>query len=80
MKAKCPHCQSGCDRCDGGFFDVEFADGSVYTRACTNEACGFENGGRISQTPLSGDCGMPCVRCASPAVWKFVAGTLRRVS
>lgn len=45
LKAKCPHCQSGCDKCTDGFTTVEFPEGDWYTRHCTNPLCGFDNGG-----------------------------------
>lgn len=71
MKAKCPHCEAGCSKCEDGYFEVKFALGDVYTRACSSATCGFENGGRISTTLLEGECG-PCVRCSGPAHWKRV--------
>ena len=29
MMAKCPHCDDGCDKCEGGFVDVTFASKDV---------------------------------------------------
>lgn len=73
MKAKCPHCTSGCDRCDHtGFITVKFAQGDLYTRACTTFECGFENGGLISKTTPTHDSG-PCLRCKGPTKWQLIA-------
>jgi hypothetical protein len=65
MKAKCPYCDSGCSQCKGGFIEVGFLKGRVFTRHC--EDCGFDNGGRVVE---HGDSPPekkpePCVRCGS---------------
>lgn len=70
MKAKCPTCQTGCSECVDGYREVTLADGDWYTRACTNEACLFENGVRISTEKLEGDSGA-CVRCDARTKWKL---------
>ena len=69
MKAKCPCCISGCNKCDqSGKIDVKLAEGNLWTRACV--ICGFENGGRIEKgdkepKELSGK----CVMCGAPTRW-----------
>ena len=47
MKAKCPFCEAGCDKCDGGFNEAQMAEGAVFTIKCQDPKCGFENGNRI---------------------------------
>lgn len=73
MLAMCPGCGGkGCAKCNQtGRIGVRMAQGKLYTPACTSLTCGFENGGRISQTDMVGSAG-PCVLCDAPTVWKFV--------
>lgn len=73
MKAKCPHCKDGCDKCEDGFFEVKLAEGNWFTRACTNPMCGFHNGVRISKSKLEGTSAGACAHCKSPANWICVA-------
>lgn len=66
--AKCPYCQDGCDRCDGGFIRVKIPvdEEEVYTQKCQDPQCGFENGlcfGPPPQIKL-----YPCVLCGHPDV------------
>lgn len=35
MKAKCPYCQTGCNKCSDGFWEVSFKqDGILYGISC----------------------------------------------
>lgn len=72
MKAKCPHCETGCGKCDGGQIDVSLAKGNIFTRVCQNSAeCGFVNGGYVSDSfPMrsSGECQM----CGSETQWMLM--------
>ena len=75
MKAKCPYCAEGCDRCQGGFTEVTFADGDVFTRHCNG--CGKDNGGRIAaeflKPPEQWAKPSPCVWCGSADMeWRKV--------
>jgi hypothetical protein len=79
MKAKCPHCEAGCPKCKDGFVEVSFGSGPLYTRACLNGECGYENGGYIVQQDRpKGPDGEPpefpreCVLCKSPCRWKYL--------
>lgn len=74
MKAKCPTCESGCDKCVDGFREVQLAEGLWHTRACTSPECLFENGVRISKEPLQGPSG-PCIACGAPTEWLAVEST-----
>lgn len=71
MKAKCPHCQDGCDRCEEGFMEVGFASGALYTSHCN--ACGEDNGGRIANSRFPREKWQPpgdCVWCKSlDVIW-----------
>jgi hypothetical protein len=78
MKAMCPICcgdiNNNCTKCHGsGEIDVHFTEGNVWTRACDNSECGFENGGRIVQ----GDKEPPepsgmCVMCKGTTHWLLI--------
>ena len=70
MRAKCPYCQDGCEKCDGGYVPVGFAKGNWFTRRC--QTCGFENGVRI--TPLDAPATQPgaCVMCGGMVEWKKI--------
>ena len=82
MKAKCPHCQTGCDKCTGGFIEVQFPDNErLYARKCW--VCGFENGGRFvpaNKPDIQGDLvrlmekhSGQCLRCDNPdVVWELI--------
>lgn len=79
MKAKCPHCEAGCPECKDGFVEASFSSGPLYTRACLNPECGYENGGYIVQADRpKGPDGEPpeapreCVMCKSPCRWKYL--------
>lgn len=90
MKAKCPHCfgekpdRIDCPKCGGSsFIDAGFAEGALYTRACQNPACGYENGGYIVEPDRpKGPHGEPpepprdCVQCGAPSVWKKLADSM----
>ncbi len=70
MTAKCPHCESGCPKCNKGFFDVGFAKGTIFTRHCN--ACGEDNGGRICDEEPEGR-PEDCVFCdSSDIIWLAV--------
>lgn len=48
MKAKCPYCEAGCDKCQEGYIDVRFAtidEGHYHFMVCNN--CGCETGGHL---------------------------------
>ena len=58
MKAKCPHCTGGCERCDLGFVDVTFPSGPEVKRytlvcSCGCAAGGGFRGGRYGSTDAS---------------------------
>jgi len=63
MKAKCPHCEDGCSKCDNGFIDVKFATGFAFTIKCKDPDCGFENGMRIDDRPNFPDIVKPDITC-----------------
>lgn len=65
MKAKCPNCEKGCEKCKDGFIEVSIAKGKLFTRHCDD--CGFDNGGRVvpeGKDPPEGK-PAPCVMCKS---------------
>ena len=69
MRAKCPYCQDGCDRCEGGYTTVSIKEGTVWTKQCLNhEECGFANGGRVSDEEPE-DPSPPCVICGELTDW-----------
>lgn len=69
MKAKCPHCNNGCEKCQGtGFISVSFAEGDLFTRLCLNPRCQFVNGGRICDGFPPESSG-PCVICGGETDW-----------
>ena len=83
MEAKCPDCfgkNADCIRCIGkGFVDIPFATGQLYTRACLNSECAYENGGYIVSEDLKkGPDGEPpessgvCILCNNPTRWKHL--------
>ena len=77
MRAKCPHCQDGCDKCDGGFTEVLFARGRLYTRHCTDAECGFDNGGVIVGPDARPESTLntpprDCVQCGAAVEWQRV--------
>jgi hypothetical protein len=67
MKAKCPHCKTGCDKCDNGYFDTHVAVGDWYTRHC--KECKMDNGVRVATEFLPPQSEWPspnpCVFCGS---------------
>ena len=80
MKMKCPECfgeKADCDKCGGsGYVDAKIADGVIYTRLCN--ACGFQNGGRVTGPglPALPEKPDPCIQCHSPdVVWLEVGRT-----
>lgn len=71
MRAKCPHCDIGCDKCIDGYIRVKFPAGEIFTRACQNPECGFYNGGCISENyPTHSS--EPCVICDSETIWSKI--------
>lgn len=75
IQALCPYCgggNHGCARCLNGHIEVQLAAGNLYTRACVNPACSFENGGRIAREPPADPPG-ECVLCGACTVWRLVA-------
>lgn len=69
MKAKCPECVNGCDRCKGtGYISVSFIEGDMFTRLCLNPECQFVNGGRICDGFPPESSG-PCVICEGETEW-----------
>lgn len=79
MKAKCPYCQTGCDKCKDGYTTVSMATGALYTRHCN--ACDEDNGGRIAAAtgtpPEQWRPPGPCVWCHSPDVIWLLIGEVR---
>lgn len=82
MEAKCPEClgqKTECRKCGGtGQIEVSFGSGPLYTRACLNDKCGYENGGHIvMEGRPKGPDGEPpnlpgeCIMCKSPCRWKY---------
>ena len=49
MKAKCPHCDSGCERCsETGFIEVHFAEEDIgHYHAILCNLCGRNVGGAL---------------------------------
>lgn len=71
MKAKCPFCECGCDKCDGGFIEIIVYPGEWLTRVCANEEeCGFVNGESSVRFELMMTKPDPCVNCGGPCVWR----------
>jgi len=68
MKAKCPHCNDGCDKCTDGFTEAFFAEGDWFTRLCENPRCLFVNGGRICEG-FPPETSGPCVVCGGETRW-----------
>lgn len=81
MEAKCPFCDNGCDKCDGGKIDVRHAEGALFTIKCMNIMCGFENGTRVvapNLPPLPPE-GLDergnvleCILCEHAAEWDLI--------
>lgn len=69
MRAKCPHCNDGCEKCEAGYVQASFAGGQWYARRCQNPECGFDNGARAAAFGLP-DIDRPCVICGgTDMVW-----------
>jgi len=65
MQAKCPYC--------AGKVEVHFAEGNLWTRACQNPECAFENGGRIHKgDDEPPDSSGECVMCGGPTKWLLI--------
>jgi len=67
----CPKCFGECNNCetcnDTGYVDVNFAEGTYYTRQCLNyETCGFLNGGCLNPKTIHPE---NCQICDSPTKW-----------
>jgi hypothetical protein len=82
MKAKCPHCRNGCEKCDGGYFEASIAVGDWYTRHCNQ--CGFDNGCRVATEfmPPFAEWAKPnpCIYCKNEDMqWLLVAKSTERV-
>ena len=72
MRAKCPKCVDGCVGCDGGYVELSVAEGEWYTRHCTNEECGFDNGA-CHEDFLDDELGC-CVMCGKGGVeWMLLS-------
>ena len=73
MKAKCPFCQSGCDKCKEGFVEVELSKGLVYDLKCNK--CGsivgfhIDDGDNPPEKDMSDMC---CVICDDPQDLQWV--------
>lgn len=91
MDAVCPECfdndtkkNVGCPKCEfKGKIQVGFAEGPLYTRACQNPECGYENGGFIVMEGMkTGPNGEPpeppreCIVCKSPCKWKKLSDSM----
>ncbi len=75
MKAKCPFCESGCEKCTDGYTEASFASGTIWTRHCN--ACEEDNGGSIreGEEPPKHKPGN-CVWCESTdVVWLKIGDT-----
>jgi len=78
MQAKCPYCagdeNTSCTKCSGtGKVEVHFAEGNLWTRACQNPECAFENGGRIHKgDDEPPDSSGECVMCGGPTKWLLI--------
>lgn len=65
MKARCPHCKDGCDKCDRGWIEVSFASTGHYHALICN-VCEVGVGGRLHSPtrPLRTDLGgAVCPHC-----------------
>lgn len=70
MKAKCPYCKTGCEKCKDGYFEATMAKGTCFTRVCQNRAeCGFVNGGYITEAGFPEESSEECVCCGGPTDW-----------
>lgn len=68
LPAKCPHCDSGCEKCVDGKIVVNMPEDDWYTRHCLNPLCGFDNGG--CQGSALREENLPCVMCGhSDVAW-----------
>lgn len=64
MKAKCPHCNDGCARCQRGYIEVSFPEGpgvQLWLKVC--RVCGAEAGGCFSGPGLPEPCVSPYAVC-----------------
>lgn len=76
MKAKCPFCEDGCEKCTDGHTEATFASGTLWARHCN--ACGEDNGGCIFKGPPQRK-PMDCVWCKSAdVIWLEVGDTRYR--
>lgn len=76
MKVKCPYCDSGCDKCQQGLFEVSFPkDKLLWHRVCLNsEECGFVNGGCFADGfPLESS--GACTICDGITEWRLPEDT-----
>lgn len=73
MRAKCPYCDDGCNRCEDGFFESTFSDGPIFVLECLSEDCGFANGAQILGPDLPplrrGE--IRCAMCDHMAEWSL---------
>ena len=63
MRAKCPYCDNGCDKCKKGYLEVSFETGYIFTIKCQNPECGFENGMRIDKRENFDKLVLPVIKC-----------------
>lgn len=71
MKAKCPYCDKGCEKCQNGMMELCFATGDWFTRECLSPECGFHNGGRICEGFPPESSGA-CVLCGGETRWLYL--------
>lgn len=66
LRAKCPHCVAGCDRCDDGYVRASVAPGPWKYRVCLG--CGRANEGRAVSFGIPEP--EPCVFCDGKTEWR----------
>lgn len=72
MKAKCPFCDSGCEKCENGFMEITIVKGMwIYRVCCNQEECGFVNGGSAYDGSRDLDEDDTCIICDGPTEWKL---------
>lgn len=75
MKAKCPYCDDGCDKCEDGYIEVSVHIEKAYTIKCID--CEGENGCRLAGPglpPLPERPDIPCIDCGSYNVFYLDMG------
>lgn len=70
MKAKCPFCESGCQKCDRGFLEVIKHPGTWWYAVCSNrEECLFVNGGHANDGEFPEKNSGQCLLCGGVTEW-----------